>query len=274
MAPTALMLLLIAASDLPPGRVLVVTYQALGVEPEQIDELTNAAASAVAGTSRVAVPSDEARGLRRAATMCGEDAPCLSTVASWAQAAFALGLGFGRMGSGLLVTAVLVDARGKKLGAASRRLSAGEPVAVAIRAMAAKLLEAAPALAPPQPPAQPPLLAVDIPREAKVKPGESALEEPNVAVVETRRFRSGAIGTTVATGALAAAAIAIGVAAGSSYSALSGTPPADRPAADSRQRTINAAGDACGIAAVVAGVVSLTLWILDGREPTGQEVRP
>jgi hypothetical protein len=267
MGPTALMLLLLAAA--PPERVLVVTYQNLGLEAKQVDELTSAAASAA--SARLApVPVEEARVLRRAATMCGEDAPCLATVATQAKAIFALGLGFGKIGKGILVTAVLIDAQGHKLAGGSRKLGADESALDAVRALVAELLQSVPAPRPepepvPAPPVSPPLVE-DVPRELKLAPGPTALKT-STAAADAHRLRPLAIGATVATGALAIAALVVGLLADSSFSSLPTTAPADRPAADKKQRQLNVAGDACAGAAGALGVTALVLWIVDGVRP-------
>ncbi len=225
----------------PQQRVLVASFQSLGVEPEVMTRVGDALrAESTAATWR-AIDGAETQRLLRAATMCGEDAECLSTLGQRADAHWVLAWGFGKLGSSYLFTAQLVETpTGKKLSAFSEKLTAlpDDARPLAQRAVAALFKDVTHPiiLEPPPPP-------------------------PSVRLTE-RRFVGPTIAATAVAGAAAiSAAIFTGLAA-SHFSTLTNALSMDRPSLDRTQRTWNLGADASFAIAVASGVTALVLFLL------------
>src|SRR5450432_4169907 len=99
-----------------PDRVLVTSYQSLGVDSSSLPKLAEGFRLGAARPGLEAMSAEASDETGRAATMCGEDAACLATVGQRSGARFVLAYGIGKVGSALLVSAIFIDvATGKEL---------------------------------------------------------------------------------------------------------------------------------------------------------------
>lgn len=232
-------------------RVAVVPYQGAGAEPDFTARFAEALRQALATKQWPVVDAAETERRQRAAAMCGEDAECLSTLGQRLDARWVLGFGVGRVGSGVMVSAVLVDgAVAVKQQATEEQLAAlpADPSALAGRFVDALVRGLTPPslLTPTTPPVEetPPLVETGPP---------------------PRPLRPWAIGTAAGAGALAITGAVLTVVAQQHYAGLPAVPPNERAAADAQQRGLNLAADVVMGTAIAAGVTAVVLFIVDGR---------
>jgi len=253
----ALMLLLMlsagpALADVT-GRVAVVAYQGGGKDPEVVSAFAEALRATLTARAWPVVPSAETERQARAATMCGEDVECLSTIGQRVDARWVLAFGVGRVGATTLLSALLVDAStGLKLGVFTESFATAPADLAPLAGRTCDALFAGlkppTKLAPPEPPPAetPPLVTAPTPPAHRVRPW--------------------AIGTAIGAGALAAAGITFTILAQQHFAGLPDVPLVDRPAADSAQRAYNLTADVLVGTAIAAGVTSLVLFLVDARE--------
>lgn len=226
----------------PQQRVLVASFQSLGVEPEVMSRVGDALrAESTAATWR-AIDGAETQRLLRAATMCGEDAECLSTLGQRADAYWVLAWGFGKIGSSYLFTAQLIETpTGRKLAVFNEKHSAlpDDARPLAQRAVAA--------------------LFKDVARPVVLEPPPHPL--PGVTLTERRFVGPTIAATAVAGAATISAAIFTGLAA-SHFSKLTNALSMDRPTLDRTQRSYNLGADVSFAVAIVSGVTALVLFII------------
>ncbi|MDP3505289.1 MAG: hypothetical protein Q8S33_33430 [Myxococcales bacterium] len=227
----------------PQQRVLVASFQSLGVEPEVMTRVGDALRAESTAANWRAIDGAETQRLLRAATMCGEDAECLSTLGQRADAYWVLAWGFGKIGSSYLFTAQLIETpSGRKLAGFTEKLGAlpDDARPLAQRAVAALFKDVTrPVILEPPPP--PP---------------------PTGVTLTERRFVAPTIAATAVAGAAAiAGAIFTGLAA-SHFSKLSNALSMDRPSLDRTQRSYNLGADVSFAVAIVSGVTALVLFIL------------
>ena len=236
----------------PQQRVLVAAFQSLGVEPEVMNRVAEALRTESTAATWRAIDGAETQRLLRAATMCGEDAECLSTLGQRADAYWVLAWGFGKIGSSYLFTAQLIETpTGKKLSSFTEKLGAlpDDARPLAQRAVAA--------------------LFRDVTRPIILEPSPPP---PSVTLTE-RRFVAPTIAATAIAGAAAiSAAIFTGLAA-SHFSNLSSALSMDRPALDRTQRNYNLGADVSFAIAIASGVTALVLFILGAPVETTTEAR-
>lgn len=238
-------------------RVAVVPYQGAGAEPDFTARFAEALRGALIARDWPVVDAAETERRQRAAAMCGEDAECLSTLGQRLDARWVLGFGVGRVGSGVMASAVLVDGTvAVKLESTSEQLPSlpADPTALAARFVDAlvKGLRPPSKLNPPAP---------------------EVVENPPLVVTQPppRPLRPWAIGTAIGAGALAITGGILAIVARQHYAGLSSVPPDQRAAADARQSALNASADAVMGTAIAAGVAAVVLFILDARSaPTPQ----
>ncbi len=228
--------------------VAVVPFQGLGAEPALIDRLAEALREQVGRRHFTPLGKELTQSRQRAAAMCGEDVECLGTLGQRLEAQYVVAFGLGRVGDGAMFTALVVDvAHSKKVADYSERLPGfpDEPGPLALRAVSTLFVDLTPApnLLPSEPPPPAPLLS---------------------APAVSHTLRPWAIGVTIGAGVLAIAGAILTVLAQQSFARLPDVSPADRPGADSRQRTLNGAADATVITFGVAAAAALTLFLLDG----------
>ncbi|MEW6431422.1 MAG: hypothetical protein AB1730_07910 [Myxococcota bacterium] len=260
---TALFLALVFATPAfaVAQRVAVVPYQGAGAEPDFTARFAEALRQALAAKQWPVVDAAETERRQRAAAMCGEDAECLSTLGQRLDARWVLGFGVGRVGSGVMVSAVFVDgAVAAKQQATEEQLAAlpADPSALAGRFVDALVrgLTSPSQLTPPTPPVgvTPPLVETGPP---------------------PRPLRPWAIGAAAGAGALAITGAVLTVVAQRHYAGLSAVPPSERAAADAQQRGLNLAADVVMGTAIAAGVTAVVLFIVDGRGAApAQEATP
>jgi TolB-like protein len=231
-------------------RLAVVPYQGLGAEPGVVERLAAALRAEVAGRKWDVVSADESERRERAAVMCGEDVECLGTVGQRLDARFVLAFGVGRVGQGVMVSALLVDTEAsKKLAEFSERLTAIPADAGPLALRAVDVL-----LAGRSPPVK--LVPAEVPPPV-------VLVEP---VPPKHTLRPWAVGTAIGAGALAVGGgVLTGVAAGN-FRALPEVAPQQRMNADAAQRGLNAAADVTVITAGVAAATAIVLFVIDARE--------
>lgn len=250
---TSLLSLVILSSSLAAlePKVAVVAYQGVGAEPGVVEKLAAALRAEVAARKWDVVSAEETDRRERAAAMCGEDAECLSTVGQRMEARYVLAFGVGRVGQGLMVSALFIDTQdSKKLSEFSERLAAMPEDAAPLAARAVETL-----LQGRTPPVK--LVPVEV-------------KQPQVVILPaepSHKLRPAAIGVAIGAGAAAVAGgVLTGVAAGS-FSKLSMVPPNERMAANEAQRGLNAAADVTVITAGVAAAVAVVLFVVDGSSP-------
>jgi len=235
----------------PQQRVLVVSFQSLGVEPEVVARVADALRAQTAAAGWKTLDGVETQKALRAATMCGEDAECLATLGQRADARWVLAWGFGKVGASYLFTAQVVETpTSAKLSSFTEKLSAvpDDATALAQRAVSALFKDVKRPVVleppPPPPPSTPPLV------------GE-------------RRFVPATVASTAVAGAAAIAAGVFGALAVSHYPKLSAALSAERPALDATQRTYNLGADLSLGVAIASGVAALVLFILGApADPT------
>lgn len=225
----------------PQQRVLVASFQSLGVEPDVMNRVGDALRTESTAATWRAIDGAETQRVLRAATMCGEDAECLSTLGQRADAYWVLAWGFGKIGSSYLFTAQLIETpSGRKLSSFNEKLGAlpDDARPLAQRAVAA--------------------LFKDVTRPVILEPPPPP---PGVTLTE-RRFIAPTIAATAVAGAAAiSAAIFTGLAA-SHFSKLSNALSMDRPSLDRTQRSYNLGADVSFGVAIVSGITALVLFIL------------
>ncbi|MEW5738338.1 MAG: hypothetical protein AB1938_05400 [Myxococcota bacterium] len=232
-------------------RVAVVPYQGAGAEPDFTARFAESLRAALVKRDWPVVDAAETERRQRAAAMCGEDTECLSTLGQRLDARWVLGFGVGRVGPGVMVSAVLVDgSAGVKVQSSSEQLPElpADPTALADRFVDALVK----GLSPP----------------SKLKPVAPAVVPPPPLVEKApppRPLRPWAIGTAVGAGALAITGGVLTVVAQQHYAGLSAVPPEARAAADAQQRALNTSADVVMGTAIAAGVAAVVLFILDAR---------
>lgn len=242
--------LLVSATLAAPQKVAVVPYQGLGAAPGAVERLSAALRAAVADRTWPVAAPDEVDRKARAASMCGEDLECLSTLGQRLEVSHVVAFGVGKVGPDTMVSALLVEvASGKKLGEFSERLPALPEDAGPLSRRAADALfqdlKPAPVLVPADVPAPPVVIAPALP---------------------SHPLRPLAIGTAVGAGVLAIGGGVLTVVAQQHYAGLADVEPNARPAADAEQRGLNVAADVTVITAGVAAAVAVVLFIVDGKE--------
>lgn len=225
----------------PQQRVLVASFQSLGVEPEVMNRVGDALRMQSTAATWLAIDGAETQRLLRAATMCGEDAECLSTLGQRADAYWVLAWGFGKIGSSYLFTAQLIETpSGRKLSSFNEKLGAlpDDATPLARRAVGA--------------------LFKDVTRPVILEPPPPP---PSVTLTERRYLAPTIAATAVAGAAAISAGIFTGLAA-SHFSRLTNALSADRPSLDRTQRTWNLGADVSFAIAIAAGATALVLFIL------------
>jgi hypothetical protein len=231
------------AAPLEP-KVAVVAYQGVGADPGVVEKLAAALRTEVASRKWDVVSADDTDRKERAAAMCGEDAECLSTVGQRLEARYVVAFGVARVGQGLMVNALFIDAQdSKKLTEFSERLAAMPEDAgpLAVRVVDALLVGRTPPVK---------LVPVEVPK-------------PQVVILPkepSHPLRPAAIGVAIGAGAAAVAGGVLTGVAASNYSTLSTMPVS----ADSGQRGLNVAADVTVITAGVAAAVAVVLFVIDG----------
>ena len=243
----ALALVALAAGPLEP-KVAVVAYQGVGADPGVVEKLATALRSELAARKWDVVSADETDRRERAAAMCGEDAECLSTVGQRLEARYVVAFGVARVGQGIMVSALFIDAQdSKKLSEFSERLQTMPADAGPLASRALEVL-----LQGRTPPVK--LVPVEV-------------KQPQVVILPaepSHKLRPVAIGVAIGAGT---AAVAGGVLTGVAASHFAGLPMNTRPDAAATQRGLNAAADVTVITAGVAAAVAVVLFIVDGSSP-------
>lgn len=225
----------------PQQRVLVVSFQSLGVEPEVMNRVGDSLRTESTAASWTALDGAETQKVLRAATMCGEDAECLATLGQRADARWVLAWGFGKVGSSFLFTALVVETpTSAKLASFSEKLPGvpGDAAPLARRAVSA--------------------LFKDVKRPLIVEPPPP----PPVPVTPERRFVTPSIVAVSIAGAATIATVIFGALAATNYPKLTTALSSDRPSLDATQRRWNLAADASLGLAVVSGATALILFLL------------
>ncbi len=227
-------------------RVAVVPYQGVGAEPGVVERLATSLRGDVASRKWLVVSPEETGKRTRAAMMCGEDVECLGTIGQRLDARYVLAFGVGRVGQGLMISALLIDARSsKRLTEFSERLPAIPGDAATLATRVGDTLFAG--------------LTVPV----KLIPKE-VVPQPVVitpVVMPEHKLRPVAIGTAIGAGVLGVGGGVLTVMASENYRALPG------PGEDGTQRGLNTAADVTMITAGVAAAVAVVLFIVDGANP-------
>jgi len=230
------------AAAVPAAQVLVAPYQSLGVEASTVTAVAEGFRWALEAKKLQPLPLAETEKVARSATMCGEDAACLSTVGQRSAARYVLAFGVGKVGSSLLVSAQFVDvSSGKELARSQRRVPDGM---VEWNLVASSLADEVvkPAVEP---------LIVQVPIEV-AKP------------VKPHTFRPWAFVTLGIAAAFGIVSAAVGLAAWGNYAQLQKSPLDNR--LRESQRGLNASADICLIFSALTGIGSLVFFILDAAE--------
>jgi hypothetical protein len=245
----ALLLPLSVHAAAPRARVLVVSFQSLGVDPETMNRVGDTLRTELSAQQWVAVDGAETQRVLRAATMCGEDLECLATLGQRADARWVLAWGFGKVGASYLFTSLLVETTtGTKRASFNEKLPSvsDDSGALARRAVTA--------------------LFQGVSRVADEKPFEPPPPPPSL-VAERRLVAptlvSGGVGVA---GALVAGVF--GVLAATNYGRLQNALVVDRPGLVGQQRTWNLVADVGLGAAILGGAAALVLFILGAPETT------
>jgi TolB-like protein len=236
------------AAPLEP-KVAVVAYQGVGADPGVVEKLAAALRTELAARKWDVVSQDDTDRRERAAAMCGEDAECLSTVGQRLGARYVVAFGVARVGQGLMVSALFIDAQdSKKLGEFSERLAEMPSDAGPLAGRAVDVL-----LQGRTPP-------------VKLLPVEE--KKPEVVIVPNQHsLRPVATGVAIGAGGALIAGGVLSTVAAYKFSTLPTVPVDQRNAANDAQRGINAAADVTMITAGVAAVVAVVLFIVDGSGP-------
>lgn len=233
----ALTLPMVALAE-PQQRVLVVSFQSLGVEPSVMERVGDGLRAQSTAATWQALDGAETQRVLRAATMCGEDLECLATLGQRADARWVLAWGFGKIGSSYLFTALLVETpTSAKLASFSEKLPSipDDASPLAQRAVAA--------------------LFKDVKRPVVVEP------PPPPPVPERRLVTATLVSASVA-GAATIATTILGVMAATHFPRLATALSVDRPALDRTQRLYNVGADVSLGVAIVSGVTALVLFLL------------
>ncbi len=232
----------IVALSATPARVLVTSYQSLGVDSSTMPKLAEGFRAGATKPPLEAMGAEASDEAGRAATMCGEDAACLSTVGQRTGARYVLAYGVGKVGSALLVSAIFIDvSTGKEIARASQRVAEASPDWAAVTRELSELV-------------------VKPPAEATV------VEVPVYSPERPHRLRTAGfvlVGLTVACGIVSTG---FGLAALGNYSKLKAETNYAQYATDATaQRTLNGFGDGFLIAGVLGAAVSVVLLVLDAH---------
>ncbi len=252
----ALLALTLLSSTIAMGaalepKVAVVAYQGVGADPGVVEKLAAALRTEVAARKWDVVSQDETDRRERAAAMCGEDAECLSTVGQRLQARYVVAFGVARVGQGLMVSALFIDAQdSKKLGEFSERLAEMPSDAGPLAGRAIDVLFQG---------RTPPVKL--LPMEEK-KPQVVIVPAPN-----QHSLRPVATGVAIGAGGALVAGGVLSTVAAYKFSTLPTVPVDQRMSANDAQRGINAAADVTMITAGVAAAVAVVLFIVDGSGP-------
>lgn len=233
----ALTLPMVALAE-PQQRVLVVSFQSLGVEPSVMERVGDGLRAQSTAATWQALDGAETQRVLRAATMCGEDLECLATLGQRADARWVLAWGFGKIGSSYLFTALLVETpTSAKLATFSEKLPSipDDASPLAQRAVAA--------------------LFKDVKRPVVVEP-------PPPPPVPERRFVTATLVSASVAGAATIATTILGVMAATHFPRLATALSVDRPALDRTQRLYNVGADVSLGVAIVSGVTALVLFLL------------
>lgn len=231
----------------PRARVLVVSFQSLGVDPETMNRVGDTLRAELSAQQWVAVDGAETQRVLRAATMCGEDLECLATLGQRADARWVLAWGFGKVGASYLFTSLLVETTtGTKRASFNEKLpSVSDDSGPLARRAVTALFQGVSRVAdekPFEPPPPPPSLVA-----------ERRLVAPTLV--------SGGVGVA---GALVAGVF--GVLAATNYGRLQNALVVDRPGLVGQQRTWNLVADVGLGAAILGGAAALVLFILGAPE--------
>lgn len=245
------LLTLFAAASVaePAQRVLVVSYQSVGIEPAVMSRVGASLRSASAAASWSPVDAEETQRILRAATMCGEDLECLATLGQRANARWVLAWGFGKVGSSFLFTSLLVETpTSTKLATFSERLPGVPDDASPLAHRAVQTL------------------LRDVKRPVDAPTPTPPLVVPEPAPRAQRRFLPGALTASAVAGAAAIAGGIFSGLAASQFGRLSSANAALRPALDATQRTWNLAADVLLGVAIASGVTALILFLVGAPE--------
>lgn len=235
------------------NRVAVLSYQGAGRDPELVSSLTTALRSTLAERGWPVADAAETERQVRAATMCGEDVECLSTIGQRVDSKWVLAFGVGRVAGNTMISALLVNAE-----AALKHTVFTETLAAVPADLSPLATRACDVL----------LVGVTLPSKL-TPPDAPKLDQPPLIIAPpppSHTLRPWAIGTAAGAGALAISGGIVTVLAQQSFARLPDVSLAQRPGADAQQRTLNLTADILVGAAIAAGATALILFILDGRE--------
>lgn len=236
-----LLLSSLALANEPKQRVLVVSFQSLGVEPDVMNRVAEALRRQATASSWATLDGAETQRVLRAATMCGEDAECLATLGQRADARWVLAWGFGKIGSSYLFTSMVVETpTSAKLASFTEKLPALPDDASELASRAVSTL------------------FKDVKRPLVLEPPPPPVPAP----APERRLVVPALATASLAGAATIATVVLGVLAATHYPKLSTALEADRLALDRTQRTYNLGADLALGVAVVSGATALVLFLL------------
>ncbi|MDX2011223.1 MAG: hypothetical protein SFW67_13575 [Myxococcaceae bacterium] len=230
------------------SRVLVVSFQSLGLSPETMGRVGDTLRTELSAQQWTPIDGAETQRVLRAASMCGEDVECLATLGQRADARWVLAWGFGKIGSSYLFTSLLVET-----ATSTKRSTFTEKVASAD--------------------ADAGLLA----RGAVSALFQNVSREPTAPSTEATGRRL--VAPTLASAGVGVAATALtvifGVLAATNYGQLQNALPAEQERLIGQQRTWNLVADVSLIAAITASATALVLFIVGSPvEPAAAEVRP
>lgn len=245
MTSAATIAMWVALSAASP-QVLVIPYQALGVEEAEVERLAAALRKEATGHGWTPIDGEAAAKQARAAAMCGEDAECLATLGTRAQAEWVLGFAIGKVGKGVFITTLLVEtASGKrKSGTTEKLVTVPEDWTNTARALVDPLFR-------------------DVPQPVVLAPGLPPEPPPMVQAAPKSPLGPAAAGVLIGAGVLAAGGVVLSVVAGNNFAALGSVPAEQRPAADATQRGLNVAADVTVGVAIAAAATGLVLLIAE-----------
>ncbi|MCU0695886.1 MAG: hypothetical protein MUC96_05100 [Myxococcaceae bacterium] len=229
------------------SRVLVVSFQSLGLSPETMGRVGDTLRTELSAQQWVPIDGAETQRVLRAASMCGEDVECLATLGQRADARWVLAWGFGKIGSSYLFTSLLVET-----ASSTKRSTFTEKVASA-DADAGPLARSAVSA-----------LFQNVSRAAAPS-----------AETSGRRLLAPTLASAGVGVAATALTVIFGVLAATNYGQLQTALPAEQARLTGQQRTWNLVADVSLGTAIAAGATALVLFILGApAQPTPAEVRP
>jgi hypothetical protein len=228
-------------------RVLVTSYQSLGIDAPLAAEIAADFRRACERPGLQPSPAEDAEKNSRAAVMCGEDAACLATVGQRAGARWVLAHGAGKVGSALLVTALFIDVvTGKEIARGSRRVADAAPDWVQVtRGLADEVVKPTVEMAP---------KIVEVPVRIEVP-----VEAP------PHRLRTWGFISTGVSVAFAVVTGVLGLAAANNYQSLMASDAAHFDELVKNQRALNGSADTCLGATLLSAGAALMFFLIDWK---------